>query len=146
MFVEGILSEARSNLVTIKSDAKLIEAARLLSSGTDIVIVCDSDGALEGVITKTDVVGQISKCQGATCLCPVATMMVRDVVLCRRTDPLTDVSLLMKKRHLKNIPVLDGDNRPLGVITARAILRSLLSDSEHEEAQLIDYIKGIGYR
>lgn len=146
MLVEGILSDAQNSFVTIRSDAKLIEAAKLLTSGTDIVLVCDTEGVLEGIITKTDVVRKISKCDGATCQCPAATVMERNVILCRRTDPLTDVSSSMKSHHLKNIPVVDGDNKPLGVLTARAVLQSLLSDSEYEEAQLIDYIKGIGYR
>lgn len=52
----------------------------------------------------------------------------------------------MKARHLKNIPVVDGENRPIGVVTARAVLRVLLSDAEFEEAQLIGYVKGVGYR
>ena len=59
---------------------------------------------------------------------------------------LQDVSKLMKRRHLKNVPVVDGDGWPIGVLTARAVLRVLLSDAEYEEAQLIDYVKGIGYR
>ena len=79
--------------------AKLIEAARLLTSGTDFVVVCDGTGVLRGVVTKTDVVKQISVCQGATCQCPVSTVMTRDVVLCRGSDQLQDVSERMKARH-----------------------------------------------
>lgn len=146
MLVEGILSDAAKSFVTIHSDATLIMAAKLLTSGTDIVLVCGKEGGLQGVITKTDVVRKISVCHGTTCKCPAATVMERNVIFCRRTDSLADVSLLMKSHHLKNIPVLDADNRPLGVVTARAVLRSLLSDSEYEEAQLIDYVKGVGYR
>lgn len=146
MFVEGMLETAREKLVTITDDAKLIEAAKLLTSGTDLVIVCDGQGALQGVVTKTDVVRQISVCQGATCMCPASTVMTRDVGLCRGADRLQDVSKLMKERHLKNIPVVDDDGRPIGVLTARAVLRILLSDAEYEEAQLVDYVKGVGYR
>ena len=58
MFVEGMLKVAREKLVTIAADARLIEAAKLLSSGTDLVIVCDSGGTLRGVVTKTDIVRQ----------------------------------------------------------------------------------------
>lgn len=146
MFVEGMLEAAREKLVTIADDAKLIEAAKLLTSGTDLVIVCNSEGALQGVVTKTDVVRQISVCDGATCMCPVSTIMTRNVALCRAADLLQDVSKLMKERHLKNIPVVDGDDRPIGMLTARAVLRILLSAAEYEEAQLVDYVKGIGYR
>lgn len=146
MFVGGMRETARERPVTIASDARLIEAAKLLSSGTDIIMVCDSGGALQGLVTKTDIVRQISACQGATCMCPVSTAMTRDIALCRETDLLQNVSELMKVRHLKNIPVVDGNNRPIGVLTARAVLRVLLGDAEYEEALLVDYVKGVGYR
>jgi len=146
MVVEGMLEVARTKLVTLADDARLIEAAKLLSSGTDLVIVCDSEGGLRGVVTKTDVVRQISECDGATCMCPASKVMTREVVMCRGSDLLRDVSKLMKERHLKNIPVVAEDNRPIGVLTAQAILRVLLGDAEYEEAQLVDYVKGVGYR
>ena len=66
--------------------------------------------------------------------------------MCRAADRLQDVSKLMKELHFKNIPVVDGNNRPIGVLTAREVLRILLSDAEYEEAQIIDYVKGFGYR
>lgn len=146
MFVAGMLETAREKLVTITDDARLIEAAKLLTSGTDLVIVCDGQGVLQGVVTKTDVVRQISVCQGATCMCPASAVMTHDVALCQGADLLQDVARLMKERQLKIIPVVDGDNRPIGVLTARAVLRVLLSDAEYEEAQLVDYVKGVGYR
>lgn len=146
MLIKELLQAVYEPLVTVVDDARLIEAARLLSSGTDLVVVCDRDGILRGVVTKTDVVRQISTCQGATCLCPVAEVMTRDVVMCRGSDRLADVSETMKERHMKIIPVVDADNRPIGVLTARVILRALLGDAEYEEAQMIDFVKGVGYR
>ncbi len=53
MLIEGLLQAARERLVTIVDDAKLIEAAKLLSSGTDLVIVCDREGILQGVLTQS---------------------------------------------------------------------------------------------
>jgi CBS domain-containing protein len=146
VFIEGMIAAARDTLVTISDDAPLIEAAGLLTGHTDIVLVCDGDGRLAGVVTKTDVVRQISRCEGASCPCPVAAVMTRDVLSCSGADRLSDVSLRMKDRHLKNIPVVDGGDRPLAVLTARAILRILLGDSQFDEAQLMDYVKGVGYR
>jgi CBS domain-containing protein len=141
-----MLQAARERLVTLAEDSKLIDAANLLNVGAELVVVCDSDGVLQGVVTKTDIVKQISNCQGATCMWPVSGFLTRDVVLCWGSDHVEDVSDLMKQRHLKNIPVVDANNRPIGVLTARAILRALLSDAEYEEAQLVDYVKGLGYR
>jgi signal-transduction protein with cAMP-binding, CBS, and nucleotidyltransferase domain len=146
MFVEGLLPKARERLVTIANDVPLIEAAKLLQTGTDLVIVCDSAGLLAGVITKTDIVAQISQCQGASCIMATALVMTRDVVLCESKDLLRDVWTRIKERGLKNVPVVDQDSRPLGLLHARDILQVLLSESENEEAILRDYVMGVGYR
>jgi Mg/Co/Ni transporter MgtE len=46
---------------------------------------------------------------------------------------------------LKNIPVVDQDSRPLGVLHARDILQVLLDESQDEESMLRDYVMGVGY-
>jgi CBS domain-containing protein len=145
MFVERLLPGARKRLVTIADDTPLIEAARLLSSGTDLLVVCGSAGLLAGVVTKTDVVRQMSNCQGAGCTTAVSSTMTRDVVLCRPDEFLHDVWMRIRERSLKNIPVAGWDSCPLGVLNARDILQVLLRESEDEEAMLRDYVMGIGY-
>jgi CBS domain-containing protein len=145
MLVERLLTPARARLVTIADDAPMIEAAKLLRAGTDLVVVCGSAGLLVGVITKTDVVGQISRCQGASCTTAASLVMTRDVLLCRTGDWLRDVWARMKERSLKNIPVVDQDSRPLGVLNARDALQVLLEEVQDEEALLRDYVMGVGY-
>ena len=113
MFVEAILAQACEKLVMISDDELLLNAAKLLTAGTDIFIVCAANGSLVGVITKTDIVRQISTCQGSLCQSPVTFMMTRDVLTCRGNDTLQNVLAQMKARHLKNVPVVDVDHRPL---------------------------------
>jgi len=146
MFVNDIPEAARARLVLIAEDAELIDAAKFLTSGTDIIVVHDHKGVVQGVVTKTDVVRQMSICQGAACHCVVSTVMTRDIVVCHGCEILQDVSQKMKARHLKNIVVVDETNRPVGLLSARSILRVLLGDAQHEEEQLIDYVSGVGYR
>jgi CBS domain-containing protein len=145
MYVESLLPMAREKLVTISDDAPLIEAANLLRKGNDLLIACGSAGLVTGVITKTDVVGQMSRCQGASCTMAAALAMTRDVVVCRPGERLQDVWKRMKERKSKNIPVVDQDSRPMGVLHARDILQVLLKESEDEESMLRDYVMGIGY-
>jgi CBS domain-containing protein len=145
MYVERLLAAARERLVTISDGAPLIEAANFLHRGTDLVIVCGSAALLRGVITKTDVVGQMSGCQGASCTMAASLAMTRDVVVCRPDEPLQEVWKRMKGRKLKNIPVVDQDSRPRGVLHARDILQVLLDESQDEESMLRDYVMGVGY-
>ena len=145
MLVEKLLPAARERLATIADNAPLIEAARLLRAGTDIVVVCDSAGFLAGVITKTDVVSQISECQGCSCTAAASSVMARDVVLCRPGDWLQDVWSRMKEHGLKNVPIMDQERRPLGVLNARDTLQALLQEVQDEESLLRDYVMGVGY-
>jgi CBS domain-containing protein len=71
--------------------------------------------------------------------------MTRDVVVCRPDELLQEVWKRMKRRKLKNIPVVDKDSKPVGVLHARDILQVLLEESQDEEAILRDYVMGIGY-
>lgn len=146
MRIERLLQAARERLVVLVDSAVLIEAAKLLGSGSDLVIVCGSDGILQGVVTKSDIVKQISVCQGARCLRPVSSVMTRDVAVCRVADRLEDISELMAQRHWKNMPIVDADTRPIGVLTAQAALRSLLNDAQYEEAPRVNFVQGVGYR
>lgn len=144
--VEQLLPAARARLVTITDDAPLIEAAKLLSAGTDLVVVCGSGSAVVGVITKTDVVRQLSDCQGGACLTATSLVMTRKIVRCGPHDSLREVWLTMKARGLKNVPITEADGRPVGVLNARDALGTLLQGVEDEESLLRDYVMGVGYR
>jgi signal-transduction protein with cAMP-binding, CBS, and nucleotidyltransferase domain len=146
MFVEQLVVKARGRLVTIAEDGPLFEAARLLRSGADLVIVCGSSGFLAGVITKTDIVTQVSSVGEQISTIAASAAMTRDVVSCQPGDLLHDVWLRMNERGLKNIPVVDQTCRPIGVLHARDILQVLLKESEDDEAILRDYVMGIAYR
>jgi CBS domain-containing protein len=108
--------------------------------------VCNSVDLLVGVITKTDIVAQISQFQGAKCVTSAGLVMTRDVVLCSPKDLLKDVWARMKVRDLKHVPVIDEESKPLGLLHARDILQVLLSESESEDVLLRDYVMGVGYR
>ena len=113
MFVDRLLPIALQKLVTIIDSSQLIEAAKLLrDAGTDIVAVCTSSGVLAGVITKTDVVGQIGRCQGQSSATPASSVITRDVIVCKPGELLSDAWSIMKMRKLKNIPIVDAAITP----------------------------------
>lgn len=146
IFVEATMPQARKRLVTLADEAELIEAAKLLgNAGTDLVVVCDGNGLLAGVITKTDVVMQIGGCQGSGCKVLIRSVMSRDVLSCRPGDHMDLVWAGMKERSLKNLPVLDEHSRPVGVLNARDALQALMKEVENEESLLRDYVQCVGY-
>lgn len=146
MFVKMLLESARQRLVTLPDTSPLLEAAARMRAGTDLVVICNAKERMAGVVSKTDVVDQISHCTGATCRCAVATVMTTDVLSCRVEDQLPELWSRMQERGLKNVPLIDAERRPIGVVTARDALEVLLRESESEEVLLRDYVMGFGYR
>jgi CBS domain-containing protein len=102
MLVEQILPATRERLVTIRDNSPLVDAAKVLNRrDANLVVVCNSDGVMLGVITKTDIVTQISRCQGARCTMATAAVMTREVTFCQSHEFLSDIWSTMKERGLK---------------------------------------------
>ncbi len=146
MLVENLLPTARSKLVTIDQNAAIVVAARLLAhKEANLIVVCDPKESLIGVISKTDIVREISACKGFGCTASVSTVMTRHVLTCQRNDTLKSVWSMMKEHGLKHIPVVDRNLKPIGLAIARDVLAHLMEDVEYEEQLLRDYVMCIGY-
>ena len=133
--------------MAVGADTLLVDVAKLLSDAQiSLVVVCNPDGAMVGIIPKTNIVQRIGHCQGAGCTSAAAELIARDVTYCLPSDRLPDVLSMMVKRGFVHILVVDEHSKPLGVINARDGLRALLAEEEYEESLLRDYVMGIGYR
>ena len=144
MFVEKILPQVCERLAVIEAGASVKDVADLLAvPHTDLVVVC-REGIVVGVVTKTDIVVQVS--QGAGLDAPVDTIMARDIAFCRSTDPLLDVWRVMKERGFQRIPVVDAQRHPVGIVYARDALAGMLDEVEIDDELLREFISGVGYR
>ncbi len=145
--IESVLPAARARLATIGIEATLVEAASLLTDPEhNLIVVSDDHGKISGVVTKTDIVARISQCAGARCDVAVKHVMTRDVVACHPNDWLEEVWRIFNARRFKNIPVIDAEHTPLGILNVRDALQALLEDVQYEEQLLRDYVMGVGYR
>jgi CBS domain-containing protein len=87
MRVESILSVAQQRMITVQADASLVDAAsRLSDTHRALLVVCSGDGAMVGVITKTDVVRQVARCHSAVEKVRVSEVMTQAVTSCRSED------------------------------------------------------------
>ncbi len=137
---------ARSRLVTVGVDALLMDTAKLLAdTQITLVVVCGPDGAMAGVITKTDIVRLIGGCCGSACRTLAADVMTQQVTSCHPTDCLPDVLSMMQRRGFVHIPVVDENKRPVGVINAHDAFRALMAEEKYEGSLLRNYVMGIGY-
>ena len=147
ILVKKIEALARSRLVTVSADALLVDVANLLSdTHMSLVVVCNSHGAMVGVITKTDIVQQIGRSCESIGTTLASDVMTRNVTSCSQTDSLIAVLSMMEKSSFVHLPVIDEKSKPSGVVNAGDALRALMAEGKFEAAMLRDYVMGIGYR
>jgi CBS domain-containing protein len=147
MRVESILPIAQQRMITVRADGSLVDAADLLSdTHRALLVVCNDDGAMVGVITKTDVVRQVAQCHGVVDKARISAVMTKTVTSCRSGDLLHDILTLMKSRGFVHIPIVDVNSRPCGVVNARDALQALLREVKDEELLLRAYVMGVGYQ
>ena len=103
-------------------------------------------GVAVGVITETILVRHLGYGKADVFTTRAGDVMVREFTVCQPTDFLPDVLAKMHERGLIHVPVVDDNNRPIGVVNARDGLRALLAQGNFEEALLRNYVMGIGYQ
>lgn len=146
-YVRDLSDTTSQQLFVLPTSAKLIEAAEILAdTARQMVVIENQEKQMTGVVTRADVVRMIRNCQGSSCSTLCADIMTTDVHSCSPEHELHIVWACMHEKHLQSMPVVDDRNHPVGLVLARNVLERLLSETDHEEQLMKEYIMGIGYR
>jgi CBS domain-containing protein len=101
----------------------------------DSVFVTDAEGRLAGVLTERDIFGRLvgpDVAAGVDLDVPVEAFMTTDPHTLRPDQSVRDALELMQVGRFRNIPVVDGDRRLVGVVRQVDILK-FLAESFPEE-------------
>ena len=88
---------------------------------------------------------QIGRCEGRACTTAAASVMTRKIISCTRRDWLDDVWSTMKNTGVRQIPILDENSKPLGIVYAVDAIHALLGEAQNREQMLHDYVMSVGY-
>ena len=121
------------------------EAARLMAScdcGVVPVVESAESRRLVGVVTDRDLsVRALARGMGADA--KVRDLMTLDPLCCRPGDDVRDVERAMAERQVRRIPVVDEDNRCVGIIAQADLARAARAGhgvSEQEVARVVESI------
>ncbi|WP_053948326.1 CBS domain-containing protein [Halolamina sediminis] len=114
LFVASLMS---TDVKTVTQDTLVEDAAEvMLDNDIGSVVVVDGDGALEGILTRTDfvsiVAGQKPKDQT-----PVKEYMTRDVETAKAGDSIRTIADRMIEARFHHMPVVDDTEGLIGMIT-----------------------------
>ncbi|MEO1313770.1 MAG: CBS domain-containing protein [Pseudomonadota bacterium] len=145
MTVRQILKSKGSNeVLTIKPEMTVAEAARILSERRIGALIVSRDGAgLDGMLSERDIVRELGT-RGASVLNdPVADLMTAKVVTASPDDVSVQALEKMTEGRFRHLPVLEG-GAMVGVISIGDVVKHRISEVVAENTALTDMIVGHG--
>lgn len=110
--------------VTCPASSTLDHPARLMwEFDCGIIPVVNDDGRLAGVVTDRDVCMAAYTQGQPLASIPVTTAMAKAVIASREGDPIEQAEQLMRDNQIRRLPVLDADDRPVGLVSMNDLAR-----------------------
>jgi acetoin utilization protein AcuB len=132
MKIERVMQK---NLLTLSMDSPLSKAKEIFE-GNNVhhVIIIDDNGLLAGVITDRDLYKHLSPTVGTshethrdTALMQkkIHQIMTRDVIKAQGKQSLNEAVLLLHDNHVSCLAIVNEENKPIGILTWRDLLKVL---------------------
>jgi CBS domain-containing protein len=121
-----------ADVVTIEPSASLVAAARLMHDANVGMLPVVDDGRVVGVITDRDIVVRAVACERDPAATRVGDCLSEGVIPAHPDWPTAQAIVTMAQAQVGRLPVLDDEQRLVGVVT----LSSMAFRSRHKAVAL----------
>lgn len=143
--VRKLLDEkAEVKIFTVPSTATVFDALQVMCEGnTGAVLVTEND-KIVGIFTERDyaregeVKGRLARNT------KVSDVMTSQMVLIKPETSLEESAELMRKYHVRHLPIIEND-RVVGIVSIRRLAEALIEQEQGTIGKLESYILGSGY-
>ena len=123
-------------LVKVSPNCVITEACRLMEHNNVGCLVAEQDGKLRGIVTDRDIALKVAGAQRDPRATRVEDIMTRDPVRISVNSDLHHLTALMHAYHVRRVPIVDGADTPLGIVTMDDLI-ALLSEEMSEIGKTI---------
>ncbi len=134
---ESLAVVGRREPLTVPPGTSLERCATLIrqSGFGDSVVVVDDDGKLVGVLTERDVFGRLVG-SPVDLARPVDDLLTREPRRLRLEQTVRDAMDLMQTGRFRNVPLVDDEDRVVGIVRPQDLLRYLAESFPEEMLNL----------
>jgi CBS domain-containing protein len=143
MNVQEILARKRSNVVRTIALKRTVEeaVAQLVEHNIGSLIVMDGDSPV-GIVTERDILRCCANGMRDSARVVVEDVMTRDLIVGEPGDPVDYVMGIMTRNRIRHLPIVDGNQRILGMVSIGDVVESQLQETAYENRHLRRYIQG----
>jgi CBS domain-containing protein len=131
-------------VVTTSPPATVRQATRLMNDHAIGSLLITSGGRLLGIFTERDVLRRVVAEGRSPDSTTVGEVMTSDVVCCSPESSVEEVADLMRRRRVRHVPVLAGDDEVVGLVSIGDINAHRFAVCATELVQVREYIMGRG--
>ena len=126
--VDDILEEKSEEVVWIGPLESVFDALKLMNKKNIGAVLVQIDGYLVGILSERDYMRKVILDIHSSKKTKVSEVMTRDVITVTREDSVVHCIALMKKHHVRHLPVVEG-GKAIGMVS----LRDLFLDVIHQK-------------
>ena len=131
MKIEAVLATTYAEVVTVRPDQSLRDAAELLARyDIGVLIVVDERGKLLGIISERDIVREAARTETVLAQ-PVRRVMTEKLITASPQDDVEPCLRTMIGMHFRHVPIVDQQEL-VGVISIGDVLKAQLNMSRGE--------------
>ena len=108
--------------VVIENDMSLLDAAKLMTKHSINSLIIEKDDKIRGIVTHHDLVKYFGESK------KVFDIMTKNVITLREDDKIQRAVDIIKENEIGIFPVVDSDDKIVGVLDSRDLLKVWDSD------------------
>lgn len=140
--VRDILATKGSHVWTIGPDATVLQAVLLMREHQVGGLLVMDQGRILGMFTERDVLLHVVGEQRDPGQTLVGQVMATEIACATADTPIAEARGAMKNRRIRHLPVVDGDNHLLGLISIGDLNAYQVADQEQTIFLLNEYLYG----
>lgn len=115
----------RKPLVKVSPDTNITKACRLMAKNNVGCLVAEKDGELCGIITDRDIALRVAGARKDPQETLVKDVMTPDPIRISADKDLPQLTALMHAHHLRRMPIVNGFDTTLGIVTLDDLIAQL---------------------
>ena len=124
----GLLRIARTPLVTVHPDTKVMEAVRTMDQESIGAVAVTDGNVLVGIFSERDLMLRVVSGKRDPEHTRIGDVMTSPVETIRRESTADDALKVMLDKHIRHLPIVEKDGRLAGMISIRSLLHDKVED------------------
>ena len=140
--VQDILARKGRDVWSASPDTSVLEAIGLLRDKNVGALVVLSEGRLVGIFSERDYARKVALRGRSSRDTPLSEVLTGRVLCVGPDRTVEECMALMSDKHIRHLPVVDGDGSVIGVVSIGDVVGALLWGQSFLIDQLEQYISG----